>query len=66
LVRQCQEEPPKIESAVDLGTADTYAILSKSKTGISTAPKSTVNGNIAFSPITVVATITGFRLVADS
>jgi hypothetical protein len=48
---------------VNLGTAATYAILAK--TGISTVPASSVNGNIAVSPISAAA-ITGFDLIMDS
>jgi hypothetical protein len=48
---------------VNLGTAGTYAILAK--TGISTVPASSINGNIAVSPIAASA-ITGFDLILDS
>jgi hypothetical protein len=48
---------------VNLGTAGTYAILSKA--GISTVPTSVITGNIAVSPIAATA-ITGFSLVLDS
>jgi hypothetical protein len=47
---------------VNLGTAGTYAILAK--TGISTVPASSINGNIAVSPIAASA-ITGFDLILD-
>jgi hypothetical protein len=48
--------------AVNLGTAGTYAILAK--TGISTVPASSINGDIAVSPIAASA-ITGFDLIMD-
>jgi hypothetical protein len=47
---------------VDLGTAGTYAILTKS--GITTDPASDITGNIGVSPIAATA-ITGFDLVED-
>jgi len=50
-------------SAVDLGSAGNYAILSKS--GISTTGTTTINGNIGVSPIDATA-ITGFGLAMDS
>ncbi|CAE8700145.1 unnamed protein product [Polarella glacialis] len=49
--------------AVDLGTAGTFAILSKA--GISTVPTSNITGNIGVSPIAATA-ITDFSLTADS
>ncbi|MFH1634653.1 MAG: ice-binding family protein [Chloroflexota bacterium] len=48
---------------VDLGTAGTYAILTKS--GISSVPKSAITGNIGVSPIDSTA-ITGFSLKMDA
>lgn len=48
---------------VDLGTAGTFAILSKS--GISTIPTSSITGNIGVSPIAAIG-ITGFSLVEDA
>lgn len=50
-------------SAVNLGTAGGFAILTKS--GISTVPNSVITGNIGVSPIAASA-ITGFSLIADS
>lgn len=50
-------------SAVNLGTAGGFAILTKS--GISTVPNSVITGNIGVSPIAASA-ITGFALIADS
>jgi hypothetical protein len=44
-------------TAIDLGTAEDYAILSKA--GISTVPNSTITGDIAVSPI-LAAAMTGF------
>ncbi|CAE8637704.1 unnamed protein product [Polarella glacialis] len=49
--------------AVNLGTAGTYAILSKA--GISSVPASAITGHIGVSPIAATA-ITGFSLTADS
>jgi hypothetical protein len=49
--------------AVNLGTANTYAILSKA--GISTVSPSPITGDIGVSPIAATA-ITGFSLTADS
>jgi hypothetical protein len=51
------------ESAVELGTAANYAILTKS--GISTASASDITGHIAVSPIAATA-ITGFDLILES
>jgi hypothetical protein len=48
---------------INLGTAANYAILAK--TGISTVPASSINGNIAVSPIAATA-VTGFDLIMDS
>jgi hypothetical protein len=48
---------------VNLGTAGTYVILSKS--GISTVPVSAVTGNMGVSPA-AAASITGFALIADA
>lgn len=50
-------------AAVDLRSAGSFAILSKS--GISTVPASAITGDIATSPIASTA-ITGFSLVMDS
>jgi hypothetical protein len=50
------------ESAVELGTAANYAILTKS--GISTGGGATITGNIAVSPIAATA-ITGFGLTME-
>ena len=47
---------------VNLGTAEKYAILTKS--GISTVPQSAITGDIAVSPIAGTA-ITGFSLTLD-
>jgi hypothetical protein len=59
-LRGVQRELVLIEqSAVDLGTAENYAILGKS--GISTVPNSVITGNIGVSPIAAGA-ITGFSL----
>jgi hypothetical protein len=49
--------------SVNLGTASSYTILTKS--GISTVPDSVITGNIAVSPIAAAA-ITGFNLTLDS
>jgi PGF-pre-PGF domain-containing protein len=49
-------------SAVDLGSAGNYAILTK--TGISTTGTTTITGNIGVSPIAATA-ITGFGLSMD-
>lgn len=49
--------------AVNLGTADNYAILAKA--GISTVPSSTVTGNMGLSPAAATF-ITGFSLTADA
>jgi hypothetical protein len=51
------------DSAVQLGTAANYAILTK--TGIDTVPTSSITGDIGVSPIAATA-ITGFSLVLDS
>ena len=51
------------EAAVDLGTADQFAILTKA--GISTTVGSEITGDIAVSPIAAEA-MTGFDLIADS
>jgi hypothetical protein len=59
-VRGAQRE--LLESKVDLGTAENYAILTK--TGISTVPDSVITGNIAVSPISADA-MTGFNLIMD-
>ncbi|MFA6332153.1 MAG: ice-binding family protein [Methanoregula sp.] len=50
-------------SAVDLGSAANYAILTKS--GITTTGTTTINGNIGVSPIAATA-MTGFGLTMDS
>ncbi|CAE8679679.1 unnamed protein product [Polarella glacialis] len=50
-------------AAVILGTAGTFAILSKS--GIDTVPMSVITGDIGVSPIAAAA-ITGFNLKLDS
>lgn len=50
-------------SAVNLGSAGNYAILTK--TGISTTGTTTINGNIGVSPI-VASAITGFGLSMDA
>ncbi len=49
--------------AVDLGSAEEFAIMAKS--GISTVPTSAVTGNIAVSPA-AASYITGFSLIADA
>ena len=49
-------------TAVDLGTAGSFAILSKA--GISSVPTSTITGDIGVSPIAAHA-ITGFSLTAS-
>jgi hypothetical protein len=49
--------------SVNLGTAESYVILTK--TGISTVPESPITGNIAVSPIAATA-VTGFGLILDS
>jgi hypothetical protein len=59
-VRGAQRE---LASAVNLGTAGNYVILTKS--GIDTVPASAITGNIAVSPIAATA-MTGFSLTADS
>ncbi len=51
------------QSAVNLGTAGNFAILSQS--GISTTGTTSIVGNIGVSPISSTA-VTGFGLVADS
>jgi len=48
---------------VDLGTAGTYAILTKA--GISSVPNSVITGNIGVSPIAATG-ITGFSLTMDA
>jgi hypothetical protein len=48
---------------IDLGTADNYAVLSK--TGITNVPSSKITGSIAVSPI-VAGAITGFVLAKDT
>jgi hypothetical protein len=53
----------KLADVVNLGTAENYAILTK--TGISTTLGTTIKGNIAVSPIAATA-MTGFSLVLDS
>ncbi len=50
-------------SAVNLGSAGTYAILAK--TAVATVPASAVTGNVALSPA-AASYITGFSLIADS
>lgn len=54
---------PIVEPTVLLGTAGDYVILSKS--GISAVAPTTINGDIAVSPIAATA-ITGFTLTLDS
>lgn len=49
--------------AVDLGTAGTFVILSKS--GVSAVPPSMITGDLGVSPIAATA-ITGFSLTADA
>lgn len=49
-------------SAVDLGTAANYAILSKS--GVSTAPSSVITGDVGLSPV-ATSYLTGFSLTLD-
>ena len=59
-------KPPKPGTQakpVDLGTAGTYAILTK--TGISSVPDSVITGNIGVSPIAATG-ITGFSLTMDT
>jgi hypothetical protein len=48
---------------VDLGTAGTFAILSK--TGITNIPTAVVTGNVGVSPI-VASSMTGWGLIADA
>src|SRR4029078_6349622 len=48
---------------VNLGTADSYAILSQA--GISTVPPSAITGDMGVSPISATG-ITGFSLTMDS
>lgn len=48
---------------IDLGTAGSYVILSK--TGISTVPTSAITGNIGVSPA-AAGSVTGFPLVPDA
>jgi hypothetical protein len=62
-VRGVHRELVVQETAVDLGTAENYAILTKA--GISTVPTSKITGDIAVSPIAAGA-ITGFSLLADA
>jgi hypothetical protein len=50
------------QSAVNLGTAAPFVILTKS--GVTNVPTSAITGNIGVSPIAAAA-ITGFALVAD-
>jgi hypothetical protein len=52
-----------VQPPVNLGKADSYAILSKS--GITNVPASSITGDMGVSPIAATA-ITGFALVADS
>jgi hypothetical protein len=52
-----------ITSAVDIGTAENYVILSKS--GIDTVANSSITGDIAVSPIAATG-MTGFSLMLDS
>ena len=51
------------QTAVELGTAGTYAILAK--TGITTTLGSSIVGNMGVSPI-AAASMTGFTLIMDS
>jgi hypothetical protein len=51
-----------VQSAVNLGTAAPFVILTKS--GVTNVPTSAITGNIGVSPIAATA-ITGFALVAD-
>ena len=62
-VRGVQKERELTELKVELGTAGSYTILTKS--GISTVPDSAITGDIAVSPIAAAA-MTGFSLILDS
>jgi len=53
----------KVVSAIELGTADDFAILSK--TGVATTGTTSVIGNIGVSPV-AASYITGFGLIMDS
>jgi hypothetical protein len=55
-------QPPVYARTVDLGTAENYAILTK--TGISTVPESDITGDVGVSPIAGTA-MTGFSLTLD-
>jgi len=56
------EGGPPTPSAVNLGAAGTYVILSK--TGITNVPTSAITGNLGVSPAAATY-ITGFSLIAD-
>lgn len=54
---------PTAPTAVDLGTAGTFAVLAK--TGVSTVPPSAITGDVGVSPAAATY-LTGFALTSDS
>jgi Ice-binding-like len=58
-----QEDPINVDGSVNLGTAGSFAILTK--TGVTSVPPAAITGNIGVSPIAATA-ITGFALTADA
>jgi len=58
-----RQEAPAAQAPVDLGSADSFVVLSKA--GISTTGATAIGGDIGVSPIDSTA-ITGFGLIMDS
>ncbi len=63
LVLQGQAVSAAPSVPVDLGTASTFAVLTKA--GVSNVPNTSITGNVGVSPIAATG-ITGFSLVVDS